>query len=70
MMGTFGSVPATLGGGTVADIMAPMERGKAVGLWSLGPTLVSQGLLLLRQESQLLFDCQNNTLTTHVHRVQ
>ena len=39
LMGTFGSVPATIGGGTVADLIAPQERGKAVGLWTLGPML-------------------------------
>ena len=39
LMGTFGSVPVTLGGGTVADIMPPLKRGKAINLWSLGPAL-------------------------------
>ncbi|KAI9659910.1 MAG: hypothetical protein M1821_001262 [Bathelium mastoideum] len=39
LMGTFGCVPVTLGGGTVADIMPPLKRGKAINLWSLGPAL-------------------------------
>ncbi|KAL9076694.1 MAG: hypothetical protein Q9157_003563 [Trypethelium eluteriae] len=39
LMGTFGSVPVTIGGGTVADMMPPLKRGKAINLWALGPSL-------------------------------
>ncbi|KAL9094175.1 MAG: hypothetical protein Q9165_003590 [Trypethelium subeluteriae] len=39
LMGTFGSVPVTIGGGSVADLMPPQKRGRAISLWALGPSL-------------------------------
>lgn len=40
-MGIAGCPPLTLGGGTIADLMPPVERGKAMSIWSMGPLLVS-----------------------------
>lgn len=31
----------TLGGGTISDLMRPLERGKTLTIWSMGPLLVS-----------------------------
>jgi MFS family permease len=33
--------PLVLGGGTIADMMAPVERGRALTIWAMGPLLVS-----------------------------
>lgn len=37
--GLGGSAPLTIGGGTVADLMKPEERGTAMSVYSLGPLL-------------------------------
>ena len=41
LQGLAGCVPLTLGGGTIADLMPPEKRGKALSGWQLGPLLVS-----------------------------
>jgi MFS family permease len=40
-MGLAGCPPLTLGGGTIADLMPPHKRGKALSIWTMGPLLVS-----------------------------
>lgn len=37
--GCAGSAPLTIGGGTIADVTTPSQRGVAMGLFSLGPVL-------------------------------
>lgn len=37
--GVAGSTVITIGGGTVADLFIPEERGKAMAIWSMGPLL-------------------------------
>lgn len=37
LMGLAGSVPITIGSGTIADTMALENRGKAMAVWILGP---------------------------------
>lgn len=39
LAGCFGSAPLTIGGGTIADVMPREQRGVAMGMFSLGPTL-------------------------------
>ncbi|KAK6436337.1 hypothetical protein LTR95_007468 [Oleoguttula sp. CCFEE 5521] len=39
MAGVFGVAPLTIGGGTIADLMRPAERGSAMAVWALGPLL-------------------------------
>jgi len=39
LAGCAGSVPMTCGGGTVADIIPPKDRGKFMALWGLGPLI-------------------------------
>lgn len=39
LAGTFGVSPITLGGGTIADMMAPEKRGAAMSIWAIGPLL-------------------------------
>ncbi|KAI1206469.1 MFS general substrate transporter [Annulohypoxylon truncatum] len=39
LMGLAGSIPITIGSGTIADIMPIEKRGRAMSLWSLGPLL-------------------------------
>lgn len=34
--GCWGVAPVTIGGGTVADLMKPEERGLAMSLWAMG----------------------------------
>jgi len=36
LAGCFGVAPVTIGGGTVADMMRPEERGLAMSLWAMG----------------------------------
>jgi MFS family permease len=40
-MGIAGCPPLTLGGGSIADLMPPEKRGKALSIWTMGPLLVS-----------------------------
>jgi len=40
LMGLSCSVPATVGGGFIADLMVQEERGKAYTIWVIGPLLV------------------------------
>ena len=40
-MGLAGCPPITLGGGTIADLYPPKNRGVALTIWTLGPLLVS-----------------------------
>lgn len=35
--GCVGSAPVTIGGGTIADLFPPHERGRALSLYTLGP---------------------------------
>lgn len=35
--GVMGSAPVTIGGGTVADLFLPQERGRALSIYTLGP---------------------------------
>ncbi|RHZ54901.1 MFS transporter [Aspergillus thermomutatus] len=37
LAGCAGSAPLTIGGGTIADVTTPSQRGAAMGLFSLGP---------------------------------
>lgn len=37
LCGFAGVTPTTLGSGTIADLIPPQSRGKAMALWSLGP---------------------------------
>lgn len=39
LMGTAGSVPITIGSGSIADMMAVEHRGRALSVWALGPLL-------------------------------
>ncbi|KAI1503170.1 major facilitator superfamily domain-containing protein [Biscogniauxia marginata] len=39
MMGLSGSVPVTIGSGSIADIMPVEQRGRAMSVWALGPLL-------------------------------
>jgi hypothetical protein len=39
LAGCFGVAPVTIGGGTVADIMKPEDRGLAMSLWAAGSLL-------------------------------
>ncbi|KAM5385579.1 hypothetical protein ACJZ2D_000778 [Fusarium nematophilum] len=39
MMGFDGSVPITVGSGSIADLMPIESRGKAMSVWALGPLL-------------------------------
>ncbi|KAI1460339.1 MFS general substrate transporter [Annulohypoxylon moriforme] len=39
LMGLAGSIPITIGSGTIADIMPIEKRGRAMSVWSLGPLL-------------------------------
>lgn len=39
LMGLAGSVPITIGSGSIADIMPIESRGKAMSAWALGPLL-------------------------------
>ncbi|KAH8727156.1 major facilitator superfamily domain-containing protein [Phaeosphaeriaceae sp. PMI808] len=38
-MGCFGGAPLVLGGGTIADIISREQRGLAMSVWMMGPTL-------------------------------
>ncbi|KAK1638697.1 major facilitator superfamily domain-containing protein [Colletotrichum phormii] len=38
-MGLSGVVPLTIGSGSIADMMPPEKRGRAVSIWALGPLL-------------------------------
>ncbi|KAF9872388.1 polyamine transporter 3 [Colletotrichum karsti] len=39
IMGVVGSVPTTIGVGSIVDVMALEKRGRAISLWALGPLL-------------------------------
>lgn len=39
LMGLAGSVPITIGSGSIADIMPVEKRGRAMSAWALGPLL-------------------------------
>ncbi|EXF76518.1 major facilitator superfamily transporter [Colletotrichum fioriniae PJ7] len=39
LMGLSGVVPLTIGSGSIADMMPPEKRGRAVSVWALGPLL-------------------------------
>ncbi|EMC91426.1 hypothetical protein BAUCODRAFT_327165 [Baudoinia panamericana UAMH 10762] len=39
MAGAFGIAPITNGGGTIADMMPPEQRGAAMSIWALGPLI-------------------------------
>ena len=39
LAGIVGSAPVTIGGGSVADMFIPLQRGKAMSIWSIGPLL-------------------------------
>ncbi|KAF5520355.1 Efflux pump radE [Colletotrichum aenigma] len=39
LMGVSGSVPTTVGVGSVVDVMKPEKRGRAISLWAIGPML-------------------------------
>jgi multidrug resistance protein len=39
LAGCAGSAPLTIGGGTIADVIPKEQRGVAMGMFSLGPTL-------------------------------
>ena len=39
LAGCAASGPLTVGGGTVADIVPPAQRGRVMSLWSIGPLL-------------------------------
>ncbi|KNG52703.1 cycloheximide resistance protein [Stemphylium lycopersici] len=38
-MGCFGGAPMVLGGGTIADLMPREQRGTAMAVWMMGPTI-------------------------------
>lgn len=40
LMGLAGCVPAVLGGGYIADLMPPEQRGKTLSVWACGSTFV------------------------------
>ena len=40
LMGISGCPPLILGGGTIADLQPPEERGMALSVWTMGPLLV------------------------------
>ncbi|KAK8251252.1 major facilitator superfamily domain-containing protein [Phyllosticta capitalensis] len=39
LAGTVGGAPLTLGGGTIADLVPPKDRGTAMAIWVAGPTI-------------------------------
>jgi MFS family permease len=39
LAGCFGVAPITNGGGTIADLMAPENRGAAMSIWAMGPLI-------------------------------
>lgn len=39
LQGCWGVTPVTIGGGTIADLMAPEKRGGAMAIWAMGPLL-------------------------------
>lgn len=39
LAGSFGVAPFTLGGGTIADMVEPAQRGTAMGIWMAGLTV-------------------------------
>ncbi|KAK4500100.1 hypothetical protein PRZ48_008286 [Zasmidium cellare] len=39
LQGVWGVAPITIGGGTIADLMAPEKRGGAMAIWAMGPLL-------------------------------
>lgn len=39
LAGSFGVAPFTLGGGTIADMVDPAQRGTALGIWMAGLTI-------------------------------
>ncbi|KAF9891716.1 hypothetical protein FE257_003728 [Aspergillus nanangensis] len=45
LMGLSGCVPATLGGGIIADLMPVDQRGLAITIWSIGPLLAGLAII-------------------------
>ena len=39
IQGLFGSVPLTIGGGTIADMIVQEKRGGVMAIWALGPLM-------------------------------
>lgn len=39
LAGCCGAAPMTIGGGTIADLMPPAQRGSAMAIWAMGPLL-------------------------------
>ncbi|KAF2641571.1 MFS general substrate transporter [Massarina eburnea CBS 473.64] len=39
IMGSFGAAPMVLGGGTIADLISREQRGTAMSVWMMGPTI-------------------------------
>ena len=39
LAGIAGSAAVTMGGGTVADLFIPQQRGRAMAIWSMGPLI-------------------------------
>lgn len=39
LAGVTGSTPITIGGSSVADMFIPLERGRAMSVWSMGPLI-------------------------------
>lgn len=55
LAGLGGSAPLSIGGGTIADLWAPEERGMAMGLYSLAPLVsISHNLKLFHSIFVLL----------------
>lgn len=38
LAGCWGVAPVTIGGGTIADLMKPEDRGAAMSIWAMGKT--------------------------------
>ena len=47
LQGIAGSAAITMGAGTCADMFVPEERGRAIGIWSMGPLLGPVRLFLV-----------------------
>lgn len=41
LMGCFGGAPMVLGGGTIADLIPREQRGTAMAVWMMGPSMLS-----------------------------
>ena len=51
LAGCASSGPLTVGGGTVADVIPPAQRGRAMSLFFMGPLLGPVGGIILRKMS-------------------